>query len=138
MGIELYWDNEDEKIMLAEFEPDWTWDEMFNTLDDIKKVTSQRSYEIAAIIDVRCGITIPGGNIFSPQTRDHALRMLKMSESGKGPIAIVGPVGPLKVLAGAFSMIDRQAMDDVYMVASLEEARQVLMNRLEQGKAAKV
>lgn len=136
MAIELYWDNDEQNIMLAVFDRGWTWTEMFEALNTIKKVTESRDYEIGAIVDVSKGITIPGGSIFSADTRAKAKKMLEMGADGKGPIAIVGATGVLKTIAQAFNMMDRNAMDDVFFVDSADEARRVMGHRLMQGATA--
>ena len=37
MGIELYWDNDEQTVMLCEVDRSWTWDEMDAVLDKVKK-----------------------------------------------------------------------------------------------------
>jgi hypothetical protein len=137
MGIELYWDNDEQTVMLCEFDKHWTWEEMFQTLDTIKKVTDKRDYEIGAIIDVSRGINIPGGSLFSAETRDKARQMLKMGEDGKGPMVIVGAGSFFKTLMSAFGMItsDKTVLNDVYFTDSLDEARRIMARRLQAGTA---
>ncbi len=132
MGIELYWDNDEQTVMLCEFDKHWTWDEMFETLNNIKKVTDKREDVIGALIDVTRGISIPGGSIFNVETRDKAMQMLKMSENGKGPMVIVGAGGFFKTLATAFNMItsDKNVLADVYFADTLTQARDIMARRL--------
>lgn len=130
MAIELYWDNEDETVMHCIFSKGWTWDEMFQTLDKIKKVTSNRTDEVGAIIDVTGGVSVPGGSIFNADTRNKAMKMLKMSEDGKGPMVILGANGFIKTIYNAFSTLDKRAQSDVYFAETLDEARDLLADRL--------
>lgn len=130
MAIELYWDNEEETVMHCVFGKGWTWDQMFQTLDTIKKVTSNRDYEIGAIIDVTDGVSVPGGSIFNFDTRNKAMKMLKMSEDGKGPMVILGANGFIKTIYNAFSTLDKRAQSDVYFANSIDEARVILAERL--------
>ncbi len=133
MAIELYWDNDEQTIMLCEFDKHWTWSEMFKTLDDIKKVTDKRDYEIGAIIDVTRGVSIPGGSIFSVEVRDKAQQMMAMGAESKGPIVIAGAAGLLKMFASAFTMLDKRVLRDVYFADSMKEARQIMVRRLAAG-----
>ena len=105
-NIELYWDNDQQTVMLCTFAKGWTWAEMFETLDTIKKVTDQRDYEIGAIVDVSRGISVPGGSVFSADTREKAKKMLAMGADGKGPIAIVGAGGIGAVLRTSIRRYD--------------------------------
>ena len=130
-NIELYWDNDEQTVMLCTFAKGWTWAEMFETLDTIKQVTEQRDYEIGAIVDVSRGISVPGGSVFSADTREKAKKMLAMGADGKGPIAIVGAGGMIKAVARGFEMLDRNALKDVYFVDSLNAARRVMTGRLQ-------
>ena len=64
------------------------------------------------------------------ETRDKAKQMLQMSADGKGPIAIVGANGAIKLVSKAFALVDKNALKDVYFVDSADEARQVLAKRV--------
>lgn len=128
--IELFWDDDDQRIMLAQFNKGWTWAEMFDTLRKVKKVTEQRDELVGAIVQMQPGAGVPNGAIFSKETRDKARQMLQMGSEGKGPIAIVGMNGVVKAAAKAFTMLDSSALDDVYFVDTLAEARRALSRHL--------
>ena len=132
MSIELYWDNEEQTVMLCEFGAQWSWDDLFDMLETIKKVTAQRDYEIGAIIDVSNGMSIPGGSIFNFEARNKAKQMLKMSEGGRGPMAIVGANGLIKTVYSAFGTLDKSVQNDVYFARTVNEARAVMVDRLAQ------
>lgn len=134
MAIELYWDNDEQTVMLCVFGDRWTWDELFRTLDDIKKVASRRDEEIGAILDLSSGVYIPGGSIFKADTRDKAKQMLQMGADSKGPIAIAGANFFIKTIVQAFNLVDRTALNDVYFADTLDEARQILARRMGQTR----
>ncbi|MEQ8676685.1 MAG: hypothetical protein RLP44_30880 [Aggregatilineales bacterium] len=130
MGIELFWDNDDETVILCVFDKELTWDEMFQTFDDIKKVTRNRDSLIGAIIDVSQGVSVPGGSIFNADTRAKAMQMLRMGGEEKGPLAIVGANGFIKSIYHAVGTLDRKAQKDIYFADTLNEARAILSKRL--------
>jgi hypothetical protein len=134
MGIELFWDNDEQTILLCEFDKHWTWDEMFSTLNTVKKITDAREDEIGAIIDLSRGLTVPGGSIFNADTREKARQMLKMGEDGKGPIVVAGANGFFRTVHKAFSFIDRDVMNDVYFTDTVEQARTLMTRRLRTGR----
>ncbi len=128
--IELYWDDDAQTIMLASFRKGWTWAEMFQTLNNIKKVTEKHAHTVGAIVLMEPGANVPNGNVFSVETRDQARQMLKLGAEGKGPIAIVGMNSFIKAIAKAFTLLDKHALDDVYFADTSEDARRVLRRRL--------
>jgi hypothetical protein len=126
MSIELFWDNDEQTILLCEFHPGWTWDDMYETLATIKKVTDRASYEIAAIVDVHEGVGIPGGSLLSRSNFEHAKKMLSMGEGGTGPIVIVGANPLIRAAHDAFRMIDRKATSNIHFAPNLDAARTIL------------
>ncbi len=130
MAIELYWDNDEQTIMLAEFYKGWTWAQMFETLAKIKDVTSKRNEIVGAIVWMEPGANVPNGSVFSRETRDYARQMLQMGAEGRGPIAIVGMNGFVKTVAKAFTILDRKALNGVHFADTIDEARAELSRRL--------
>ncbi|MCL4256256.1 MAG: hypothetical protein KJ043_21035 [Anaerolineae bacterium] len=130
MSVDLYWDNDEQTIILCEFSKGWTWEALFGALNKVKTITQSRSDTVGAIVDMSRGLGVPNGSLFSIETRDKAKQMLQMSADGKGPIAIVGANGVIKLVSKAFALVDKNALKDVYFVDSADEARQVLAKRL--------
>ncbi len=130
MSIDLYWDNDEQTIILCEFSKGWTWEALFGALNKVKTITQSRSDTVGAIVDMSRGLGVPNGSLFSVEARDKAKQMLQMSADGKGPIAIVGANGVIKLVSKAFALVDKNALKDVYFVDSTDEARQVLAKRL--------
>lgn len=130
MSVDLYWDNDEQTIILCEFSKGWTWEALFGALNKVKTITQSRSDTVGAIVDMSQGLGVPNGSLFSIETRDKAKQMLQMSADGKGPIAIVGANGVIKLVSKAFALVDKNALKDVYFVDSTNEARQILAKRL--------
>ena len=130
MSVDLYWDNDEQTIVLCEFSKGWTWEALFGALNKIKSLTQNRADTVGAIVDMSNGLGVPNGSLFSTETRDKAKQMLQMSADGKGPIAIVGANGAIKLVSKAFALLDKNALKDVYFVDSVDEARNILYKRL--------
>jgi len=130
MSVDLYWDNDEQTIILCEFSKGWTWEALFGALNKVKTITQSRSDTVGAIVDMSRGLGVPNGSLFSIETRDKAKQMLQMSADGKGPIAIVGANGAIKLVSKAFALVDKNALKDVYFVDSVDEARNILYKRL--------
>ncbi len=138
MGIELYWDNDEQTVMLCEFEKNWSWDDLFATFDKIKKVTDKRDDVIGAILDIDHGVNIPGGSIFNIDTRNKAMQMLKMGGSKRGPMVVVGANSFIKAIYHAVGTIDRNAQQDIYFAKTLTEARKIMNQRLSELSMVKI
>lgn len=127
MGIELYWDDQDQTVMLAEFAGKWTWDELHDMLHTIKRLSTERGQLFGAIIDLRQGFQLPGGSVFNREGLSQFRRLLSLNDGGgKGPVAIVGMNGVIRSIFDAVNNIDRSLTNDVYFASSLEDARRTL------------
>lgn len=121
MGIELYWDNDEQTVMLAEVQGAWTWDDMYDALYKVKRITDRSPVVLGAIIDLR-GAGFPGGSPFSSATYGHGKRVLKLGEGGSGPIAVVGAAPFLRKVFSLFLSLDREKLGHIRFVDTLEEA----------------
>ncbi len=130
MGIELYWDNDEQTILLAEFDNQWTWDELHAVLRTVKKITAERSYEIGAIVDLTRGLRLPGGALLSKETFDNFKKILKMGDEGKGPVVVVGLSAMIKAVYDTVAKLDPKATEDVAFAKTQDEARAILHQRL--------
>jgi hypothetical protein len=130
MGIELFWDNEEKTIMLCEFQQRWTWDDLFDTLNAIKKVTENAEREIGAIVDLRSGTTFPGGSFLSADNFEKAKRVLKMGDGGTGPIVIVGANSIVKTIYSTMAGLNSTAASNIHFADSLKQARAYLEKRV--------
>lgn len=128
MGIELYWDNDAQTVMLCEVDRTWTWDEMDVLLDKVKKVTDRSDHTIGAILDLRQGVHFPGGTIFTPTALAHARKMLKMGEGQQqGPVVVVGASPVIKTIYKTLQKMDPRGLSLVSFATTLDEARATLM-----------
>ena len=134
MGIDLYWENDEQSIILAAFPAKWTWTELFSMLDDVKKVSDQRDYPIGMILDVRKGTTIPSGSIFNPDTLAKAKRLIQMNnaQSDKGPVVILGANNFIKTIYRTFGTLDKNIIKDVFFAETEQQAHDILRRQLEQ------
>ncbi len=126
MGIELYWDNEAQTVMLCEFEYKWTWDDLDVTLIKIKKTTDKAEQIIAAIVDLRAGASLPSGSIFSPGAVNQARKILSMGEGATGPVVIVGGGTLIRAAYNLMRSLDSNAVSNVAFASTVDEARERL------------
>lgn len=136
MGIELYWDNDDETVMLMEFDGVWTWDDLYAALDKVKKVTDKSPVVLGAILDVRRGARFPGGSPFTGEAREHGQRVLQMGEGDSGPIVVVGAGGFLRTMFKALAALDPDRLRAIRFVDTMAEAEAYMAGHDFSPKAA--
>jgi hypothetical protein len=122
MGIELYWNNDEQTVMLVEIQGAWTWDDMYDALHKVKKVSDKSPVVLGAILDLTRGATFPGGTPFNATTLGHGKRVLKMGEGGSGPIAVVGAAPFFRKVFSVFLSMDREKLGHIRFVDTLAEA----------------
>ncbi len=126
MSVELYWDNDEHTVIWCEFERDWTWDELDAAMTKVKHITDSADREIAAIIDVRRGVNLPGGSIFSPAAMAQVRKLFQMSDGKRAPVVVVGASPLIKSIYGMARTMDKTGLNNVSFTATLDEARTTL------------
>ena len=133
MKIDLYWDNEDQTMLLCEFQSGWTWDDLFAVLKTVKKLSEERQQVFGALIDLTKGMTLPGGSIFNAEALNNFQKILQLGGNGKGPVAVIGAGGMIRMVVDAIRRVNASVVDDVVFAATLDEGRALLYPRLGAG-----
>jgi len=135
MSIDLYWDNDDQTVMLAEFGQQWTWDELYAVLKTIKRLSDERNQVFGAMVDVRNGFNIPG-NLLSRESLNQFKRISELGSGGKGPVVIVGVSPMIRRVFDAINMVDRNFSNDVHFAPDMNQAREMIYRRVSELNAA--
>lgn len=132
MGIDLFWDDEGQTVMLAEFDGKWTWEELRSVLGTIQKLSVERNQIFGAIVDVRKGLHLPGGSVFNREGLQNFRELLAMNNNGvdKGPVVVVGMNAMVKSVFTAVSTFDKSLTDDVAFADTIDEARKKIYARV--------
>lgn len=133
MKIELYWDNEDQTMLLCEFHAGWTWDDLFAILKTVKKLSEERQQMFGALIDLTRGMTLPGGSIFNPESLQNFQKVLQLGGDGKGPVAIIGAGSMARMVVDTIRRMNAKVVEDVVFASTLDEGRKLLYPRLGQA-----
>ena len=125
MAIELYWDDDEQSVFLAEFNGKWTWDELHKVISKIKSLSQERGQVFGAILDLRKGMHLPGGNIFTKDGLNQFKRLLSLNdgESQQGPVVILGVNGMVKMVFDAIKNVDQSVVEDVAFAKDETDAR---------------
>ncbi|MCU0514465.1 MAG: hypothetical protein MUE40_18075 [Anaerolineae bacterium] len=138
MSIDLYWDNDEQTVLLCEFNGRWTWEELQTVLATVKRMSEERRQVFGAIVDVRNGLTLPGGSIFNREALTNFQKMLHMGQGGKGPVVILGMSGMIKTVFDAVKSVDKNAARDVHFAGTMPEAQRTIysiMQRMNEATA---
>ena len=129
MAIDLFWDNENQDVLLAEFKGDWTWDELYRVLQTIKRLSDEKGRKLGAIVDVREGLKLPNGSVFNRDGLNNFRKILSIdSGQGKGPVVVLGMSPAIKNLLNTIRAFDRSQTNDVFFADTPDEARKVIYN----------
>lgn len=133
MGIELFWDNDEQSVLLAEFNGKWTWEELHKVLSKIKTLSQERGQIFGAILDLRNGMHFPGGNIFSKEGLDQFKQLLSLNDDGdkKGPVVILGVNNMIRMVVKAISNVDKSVVEDINFAEDETQARHLIYKAVE-------
>jgi len=139
MGIELYWDDDAQTVMLAEFEGAWSWNELHAMLSTIKQISKQRQQVFGAIIYLKDGLRLPDGGVFNTKGLQNFRKILQLDPESKGPVAIVGMNKTFRSIFDAAGKIDASITSDVRFASTMTDARDHIyakVNRLNETASA--
>ena len=127
MAIDLYWDDAEQTVILAEFNEQWSWDDLYAMLNTVKRLSKEKGRVLGAIVDVQNGFHLPGGSIFNRQGLDNFRKILTMNDGEqKGPVVVLGMNGMVRSVFNAVSNFDKSLMSDVQFADTMEEAQQLI------------
>lgn len=122
MSIELSWDSSDRGIVCVQFNDCWTWDEFANAV--------RVALEGARAVIGRVDLFLSAEQSALP---DAAASLARMSSALPGNLGILVIVASAEVgceLASALAkLMGRGVCDRLFFAASVEEARQVIMQQ---------
>jgi hypothetical protein len=132
MSLELYWDDEAQTVLLCELRAGWSWAALFTVLDQIERLAAQRppaARRLPLILDLSDGLHLPGGNLFTHEMLQNFQRLLARGQDHAGErgalVLVVPPAqhGALHAVFNAIRMVNPQALHDLHLAATLDEAR---------------
>jgi hypothetical protein len=134
MTIELFWDDTEETVMLAEFSGKWSWEELHKVLSKIKQISQERQQAFGAILDLRRGLHLP--NMLNKDGLEQFQKLLALNDgaSEKGRIVVLGMNRMVKVIFDAVGTFDKSLTNDVFFAENEDEARRLIYARVKPSK----
>jgi hypothetical protein len=135
MSIDLYWDNDEQTVLLAEFVGKWTWDELHAMLQTVKRLSQQRAMTFGAIIDVSQGLQLPNGSVFNRDGLANFRKILQLDPDNKGPVTIYGMNNMIRSIFDAAIKIDKRLGENVHFASDMDDARRWVYRSLAEQTA---
>lgn len=135
MGIELFWDDDDESMFLIEVRDEWTFERLTAVMKTVRRLSEERGQIMGALLDLGVGLQLPQGGLFNANGLAQFQALLKLDSKQRGPLVIVG-VNPLvRRIFDAAASLDPNATRIIDFAATLDEARTSAYATLRQLRA---
>ncbi|MBZ0291622.1 MAG: hypothetical protein K8L99_03555 [Anaerolineae bacterium] len=126
MGIELYWDDDTKSVMQCVIHESWTWDEMFNVTEEVKRAVEHINYKINIILDFSSEFNLSTETLFDMENLENTKRLLEMGEKRSGLIVVVGANALVHSIYKMLCAINELATTNVVFADNLWQARALL------------
>lgn len=123
MGIDVLWDDSERTILRYDFEPEWTWVEFWEAIDESNAMMLSVPYTVDFIGNFSNG-KLPSIGSFRILKRSR-----EVSPDNLGLIVLVGMNDFIRVLLEVFTKIYPALGARMVAVHTLEEARALLAER---------
>lgn len=128
MSIEARWDHEDHHIIYVGLRGQWLWAELYQALETAEQLARSVAHEVAAIVDIRGGLNLPGGSLFLTENIKQVRSLLARNSGQHGPIVVVGADADARMVYDSLRMMDSRVGARVVFTDTLDEARAYLQN----------
>ncbi len=126
MGIELSWDDAQQTILVARFDPEWAWGDLYEVATEVNRRTAAADHKIGYIIDLRATRMFPPG-ISSAKIKP----AMDFSDPNAGLAIFVGTNLFLQTMATTVIRVMGRR-EDFMFIQDIEQARAILAERLKQ------
>lgn len=126
MPIELYWENDEQNILLCEVRDQWSWSDLFAVVRTIQKITQGKRADL--ILDLGTSFRFPGGTPFTRESLENAKQLLTLNTAERGRLVVVGGSSVLQAIIKAIAAIDSSVLSGVRYADTIETARNLLEN----------
>lgn len=123
MAIQVQWDNRQQNVIHVEFESEWTWEQLENTLDQIDQLMSSVNHTVDVIIDLE-GSKIPGDFLNAAKN----LLADPQPNPNEGARIVVGANKTMRAVYATLQKTfgERIAGRDLLFAPNLDDARAIL------------
>jgi hypothetical protein len=136
MSVELYWDDDAQTVFLLEVTGKWTWTQLHEAINKMKKVSATRQQQMGAIIDLTSGLQMPDGGLFSREGLSQFQQLLQMESGDSGPVVIVGMNPLVKNILDTVTSLNLSSVRNIFFASHMEEAQTKIYGLMRQREKA--
>lgn len=125
MGIQLFWDDDAQTVLLMEIRGAWAWDELYNAMQTVKRISSERGRTFNAILDISEGLEFPQGGIFSREGLAQFRKLVQLDGSKRGKMVILGMTPFIRRIVETASTLDSQSTRSLYFADTMAQAQRL-------------
>jgi hypothetical protein len=120
MPARVYWDNEEKSIIVREMSGDWTWEEYFVAIKQVREFLDEVDHHVDIIVDCRETYKFPTAALpnIANANRSYSANM--------GVQVIVGSNLIVKMFAEMLQKVMPQAISHFLFVNAIEDAYKVI------------
>jgi hypothetical protein len=120
MPITLAWDNDDKTILRWDFEGDWNWNLVKETLGKSVAMRQTVGHDVALIFDMRDAAPLRAGALH--QTAEN----LAAAPEGRQVLIVVGQGTFMQAMVAIFQKVYPTMKNEIKHAATLDEARALI------------
>ena len=128
MGIRVVWDNPQQTIVRYIYDERWTWDEFFRAKAEAAALIGTVDYKVGVIMDAPPNVQLP------PNMLTHAKSALQNRHPNTAMIVIVTTRPFLRTMINTLVKLTKGQHASIYLCANVDEAREIIRDRLESDK----
>jgi len=117
MPINQYWDNNEKTILLVVFEPEWTWQEYSDGLDETREIVKDIEHTYHEIIDMR-----QTGKVPQSSPIQHMMKGRQQGSRYLGIVVLVGAPKMMEIFVNVFKKAYGTRFPERLIVETIEDA----------------
>jgi hypothetical protein len=130
MSVNMTWDNDEQTIIRYIIGDPWTWDELYEAIQQAHLLIDAADHSVHSIIDMSGAHILPRNPLMHGKKMSRGDRL-----SNAGKIVFVGANVFLRSLMDVFRRVHPTRLENIAFVATLDEARALLAEVARQPSA---
>jgi hypothetical protein len=122
MGIQVAWDDTDNKLILLTVSGYWTWQDFYTAMDGMYEMMDASPHEVIDFI-----LDMQNGNLFPQNMLSQMQRQASRRHAKSGLMIVVGAAAFARALFSIMERLLPARMKYIKMAESIDKARNLIM-----------